>query len=832
MPKYLDDNGLSYFWSKIKGQTLNSEIIIGGRNLVVDSIFTHDSQPNDPQYTTIYRMTSLGLSLFDAAAHGEDIVFTVSFDYELVGDYSEASSNSRIYAFTNGAAIASIGEVASKYVAGTPPTGHYSRSFKLTSAQSEYAITNSASYIRVRWNTMPAGCSIKVSHFKLEVGNKETAWTPAPEDLSPNLFAYTLEPSHDRLPQLIEQDTPTNECIDSRLNISLVEHGLKVSGTSALKRPHVLFGRPYSDSIPPNSLQGLTPGHRYALSANVKFKFLSGTAYSSTAYSYLRYGIDWVDSLGVYHYGETRSDAVTITKANRGVEMSECRFTWTFKVPDDAKAVSLIVYCSNATENYYAAGDYIQLSNIVLVDTEDPVGYRPPVKDLVYKYAPQTFRYVTPQMFGAYADGTSDSPHDDTDAIQAALDSALEVYFPPGVYMISRTLDIHHNAHLFGNAAGYSKIRAMSGFTGSFMAQVAPFDGEGIPQKTHFCIERLEFSCNNVDVGGLYLARPYNASTVRDVLVTKCFKTAIWVGDTRRKANDVDPNNEYRYILSTSDSRSQTLVIDNCYFIGSDTTDPMGPMAYFYNSFELNLKDTKFLNETAHMSSYPCVHFDFCYDFYVRGCSFLKTTKHAVAITRNCRYFRLIGNTYENVAYQTTYPAILCDGYTRDGVGGTILQGIIIESTYYNVSRTIGLSNCSNMLVLGSFRAVDGDVGTYSLLSLFDSGTLTTKEFVQDKAEEIIDGIWDPTAVEEKTVETQANSNVSPWGAVGAVNLATSIASKGNVMSFVVLTNERSNPASACLRGTLLEVYSRTAATNIKVRVYYEGAAQWHSVTP
>ena len=332
--------------------------------------------------------------------------------------------------------------------------------------------------------------------------------------------------------------------------------------------------------------------------------------------------------------------------------------------------------------------------------------------------------YVTPQMFGAYADGTSSNPHDDTDAIQAALDASLEVYFPPGVYMVSSTLNIPNKAHIWGNA-GDSKIRAANTFNGSFIAQVAVYDSSGLPQATRFCIEKLEFSCNNVSVGGLYLVRPYNSCIVRDILITNCPKTAIWVGDTRLNSNNT------AYILTTSQSRSQSLLIENCYCDASSSIAPTGPLGYFYNCFELNLKDTKFLFKNGNLSSYPCVSFDYCYDFYVRGCSFQRTTKEAVSIVRNCRYFRLIGNTYEDVAYQTTNPAIKCNGYSTYGVGGSILQGIIIENAYYNVSRKIEVTNSQYIMILGSFSEVTKSLSdNITLYNMLEGGNIARESFV------------------------------------------------------------------------------------------------------
>ena len=58
--------------------------------------------------------------------------------------------------------------------------------------------------------------------------------------------------------------------------------------------------------------------------------------------------------------------------------------------------------------------------------------------------------YVTPEMFGAKADGTTD----DADAFESAMDSGKAVYIPAGVYYLSRPLDNPAKINIFG--AGYS----------------------------------------------------------------------------------------------------------------------------------------------------------------------------------------------------------------------------------------------------------------------------------------------------------------------------------------------------------------------------------------
>ena len=55
-----------------------------------------------------------------------------------------------------------------------------------------------------------------------------------------------------------------------------------------------------------------------------------------------------------------------------------------------------------------------------------------------------TLGFVTPQMFGAKADGVTD----DYDAIQQALDNWNNIYFPKGDYKISSTLKPRSNTHI------------------------------------------------------------------------------------------------------------------------------------------------------------------------------------------------------------------------------------------------------------------------------------------------------------------------------------------------------------------------------------------------
>jgi hypothetical protein len=84
----------------------------------------------------------------------------------------------------------------------------------------------------------------------------------------------------------------------------------------------------------------------------------------------------------------------------------------------------------------------------------------------------------TPQMFGALADGV----HDDTEAIQAAIDAANEsrgglVIFPPGTYLIS-SVDINAGLALSGYGATLKKKGGEAKFSRTFTTQNRKYRGE------------------------------------------------------------------------------------------------------------------------------------------------------------------------------------------------------------------------------------------------------------------------------------------------------------------------------------------------------------------
>lgn len=204
-------------------------------------------------------------------------------------------------------------------------------------------------------------------------------------------------------------------------------------------------------------------------------------------------------------------------------------------------------------------------------------------------------------------------------------------------------------------------------------------------------------------------------------------------------------------------------------------------LAYFYNSFELNLKDTKIMFSGSNFKSHPCAVFYNCTDVYARGCSFTGTLGEAVRIVGPTKYFRFISNTYEvcgvvlndngaktgngfatmgihnlyKSANESTnlYPEasyiINCQGlYSNTDTAANkaknspyqnpvsagrqvVANGIIIETTYDNTPRQVKLTNTNDILIMGSFtRAADGsdkDDGTFLVDNI--NGHIKTDKF-------------------------------------------------------------------------------------------------------
>lgn len=325
--------------------------------------------------------------------------------------------------------------------------------------------------------------------------------------------------------------------------------------------------------------------------------------------------------------------------------------------------------------------------------------------------------YVTPQMFGAIVDDNID----DTAAIQAALDTSLNVYFPKGTYTISAPLVIRNHAHIWGCGQN-STIKASDTFSidnfncsneniNAFVSShktlignyiICQLDGTQsntaysgtFNDKSNVNIEHIKLHCNNI-AGGIRIIRAYNDSVIRDVIVDYIGIGGIYVGDETPKANsNVSSLSDSEY---TKSSRSQTLVVDNCYFAASTSVYHSRPLCYFFNCLELNLKDTKMLASSARYTNQPCLTLKNGTDAYVRGCSFAHTGGEAIRVLDYTKYFRFIGNTYENLgtekdevknAYIRSGATALSSNWLSETSGGSALTPSVAK--IYKIAATVG----------------------------------------------------------------------------------------------------------------------------------------------
>lgn len=94
------------------------------------------------------------------------------------------------------------------------------------------------------------------------------------------------------------------------------------------------------------------------------------------------------------------------------------------------------LYISAITEGKDSVPEYLEINGYIYTDT---------IKANLNSLIPFKNEYVTPQMFGAIADGV----HDDLQAIQTAIDKGGNIFFPKGNYLVSNTIHVvKNNTHL------------------------------------------------------------------------------------------------------------------------------------------------------------------------------------------------------------------------------------------------------------------------------------------------------------------------------------------------------------------------------------------------
>lgn len=291
--------------------------------------------------------------------------------------------------------------------------------------------------------------------------------------------------------------------------------------------------------------------------------------------------------------------------------------------------------------------------------------YRQEVQDLSADFKNKLGNLVTPEDFGAVGDSTTD----DTEAVQAALDSGKGVLLK-SYYLIKNTLTFSNYAYIIGMGSHTGLINGMN--TGNAILYCDDVNA-------HFTIENFLIHGNDLNCKGIKVDNPYDDCNISNVFFLSMVNTAIECGST---------------------SVSQGLHIDNCNVWCSADNAASGthPMAKFTSCNEFNINNTKFLFNGVQKGSTHCLEAVNCYDMNIIGCSFANTTDSAIYFSgSNSRYCRIIGNTYEIIDGGTNSAIIELVSDTADG----IQNFMIIEQPYYNCPANVYNTNSTQNIIIG-----------------------------------------------------------------------------------------------------------------------------------
>lgn len=171
------------------------------------------------------------------------------------------------------------------------------------------------------------------------------------------------------------------------------------------------------------------------------------------------------------------------------------------------------------------------------------------------------FYNVKDPAYGAEGDGSTD----DTAAIQAAIDAATAasggiIFFPPGTYLITDTLDVDDELVLMGAGSKRSVIS----IDNASNADAIDIGNSGASDVERYAIKDLGFSCAQANTGDFI----DNISTYTDITIKDCyFDTTNLTG----KVLDVDTVDCLRLVFKNNYVYMDS-VLTNCLDIGDAST--------------------------------------------------------------------------------------------------------------------------------------------------------------------------------------------------------------------------------------------------------------------
>lgn len=324
-----------------KSQVLNSNISVGGRNLLLKTgapatgTMASDTNAQLNPYNMVKAYSELGLTTNDYV--------TLSFDYS----YTNGKANGTIKFGTNASPWEYFGTLITT-TAGSN-SGHIESSYKVTSALA--ACTGNG--LRIRTDGCN-GMTLTVSNVKLEKGNKATDWTPAPEDVAnDNLLSDSQKMTGWRLGSSATRSTSDVFGVatlnGTTANWSAELDSSPTISTSILDGTALWLSYEYKASVASNlyiclsgssNAEGGDATNRTKYSANLSHSHAATTGWlrsvikMPTSLSALNQGSGNVNSLYVQFYNRTDNSTVQIRKVKleRGSYASE----WSSS-PDDYK---------------------------------------------------------------------------------------------------------------------------------------------------------------------------------------------------------------------------------------------------------------------------------------------------------------------------------------------------------------------------------------------------------------------------------------------------------------------------------------------------------------
>ena len=318
--------------------------------------------------------------------------------------------------------------------------------------------------------------------------------------------------------------------------------------------------------------------------------------------------------------------------------------------------------------------------NEVLVDIAD-----------VQKYA--DIQWVTPQMYGALANGV----HDDTTAIQTAINTGKLVYFPRGIYRTTGTLTLTQGTHLMGSMGSQAH--------GNTYGATILHDGAGntisIPASTPCIIENLLINkINNTGGTGIDI---YNSDHFQ-IKYVKVINHNIGISVNGCSFGELDHcvcERNYLdgfYLTSNTTLGACQVQITGClaelndgcgfHFVTRVASMPVG--IFSKNMTFANTRAGLLYEQLAASDYFNGIKIDGCFfgSDGVLGCVYIKGSQYPVLID-NC-YIEEAGASLTGRNYDT--PA----SYTGNGISiGAASGGANINNCAICTSSLIGLSTAS-----------------------------------------------------------------------------------------------------------------------------------------